>query len=298
MKPSSRWSAVALLLTACADAPGQRGAATTSPAASSRPGEDMVALPGGVFLMGTDDGFPYEGPAHEVELSPFRLDRYEVTVADFRRFVEATGTTTEAERFGWSGAFDRETGAWVRVDGATWRAPEGPGALPAEEEPVTQVSWRDADAFCRHYGRRLPTEAELEYALRAGLRGQLYPWGDEVSPGGRHLANLWQGPFPDADRGEDGFAGRAPVGRFPPNPWGFYDLAGNVWEWCADWWAEDTYDQAPRRDPQGPASGEERVIRGGSWLCTPHSCAGFRAAARSHATPDSGLNNLGFRCAG
>jgi formylglycine-generating enzyme len=261
--------------------------------------EDRIEVPAGRFVMGTDRGFPYEGPAHEVELGAYRLDRFEVTVGDFARFVAATGFVTEAERLGWSGVFDREQAAWVRVDGATWREPDGPGQPAAEREPVTQVSWADAVAFCRHRGGRLPTEAELERAARAGLRPEdELPWTPELLAAGRALANLWQGEFPVEDRGEDGFRSRAPVGSFPANALGFHDLAGNVWEWAHDWYAEDFYAESPMRDPQGPASGTERVIRGGSYLCSESYCLGYRLAARSHATPDSGLNNLGFRCAG
>ncbi len=271
------------------------GAPVAPPAATDGA---MVRLAGGSFRMGTDDGFPYEGPAHEVKLAPFAIDRHEVTVAEFAGFVDATQYQTEAERFGWSGAFDVESGQWTRIDGATWRQPDGPGHAVRPEEPVTQVSWNDAVAFCRWRGGRLPTEAEFELAARGGLVGKPYPWGDELLAGGDHHTNVWQGTFPVADEGRDGFRSRAPVGSFPPNGYGLHDMTGNVWEWTADWYDPGYYAESPAEDPRGPAAGEARSIRGGSFLCSENYCTGYRVAARSQATPDSGLNNLGFRCAG
>jgi formylglycine-generating enzyme required for sulfatase activity len=239
---------------------------------------------------------PDESPAHEVTVGPFLMDRHEVTVAEFARFVEATGYVTEAERFGWSGVFDTAPGEWTRRDGATWRDPEANGVRVNPDEPVTQVSWADASAYARWAGKRLPTEAEWEYAARGGLAGRRYVWGDELRPGGRPVANWWQGSFPSENTGEDGFLGRAPVESFPANGYGLYDMAGNVWEWCADWYGADYYECGPARDPKGPEEGVERVMRGGSWMCSENYCTNYRAAARSHATPDTGLNNLGFRC--
>jgi formylglycine-generating enzyme required for sulfatase activity len=279
---------------------GARGSSAASARASgeSRQERDgMVLVPGGTFLMGADDEMPYEGPAHEVAVNPFWMDAREVTVAEFARFVAATNYRTDAEQFGWSGVFDVKTGEWGRVDGADWRRPEGPGSRAAPDEPVCQVSWRDAEAYAKWAGKRLPTEAEWECAARGGLKGRRYSWGDELRPSGRPVANWWQGSFPETDAGEDGFRGRAPVGSFPANGYGLYDAAGNVWEWCADWYADDYYESSPRENPKGPASGDERVIRGGSWMCAENFCSNYRVAARSHATPDSGLNNLGFRCA-
>jgi len=257
----------------------------------------MVLVEGGTFRMGADDEMPDEAPAHEVEVKSFWMDAREVTVGEFAKFVEATGYRTDAERFGWSGVFDREAGEWVRVDGADWRRPEGPNSKAAADEPVCQVSWRDASEYARWAGKRLPTEAEWEYAARGGLAGRRYAWGDELRPQGRPVANWWQGEFPARDTGEDGFKGRAPVGSFQPNGHGLYDVAGNVWEWCADWYARDYYAASPRENPAGPDAGEERVIRGGSWMCAENFCSNYRVAARSHATPDTGLDNLGFRCA-
>ena len=257
----------------------------------------MARIPAGVFLMGSRDKAPDEAPVHEVAVDAFWIDRREVTVAEFGAFMAATRYRTEAERFGWSEVFDRVRGEWTRVDGADWRHPEGPGSSGAPEEPVSQVSWNDAQAFARWAGKRLPTEAEWEYAARGGLAGRIYAWGDELRPGGRVMANWWQGTFPARDIGEDGYRGRAPVGRFPPNGYGLYDVIGNVWEWCADWYGPAYYRGSPRRDPRGPASGKERVMRGGSWMCSENFCSNYRVASRSRATPDSGLNNVGFRCA-
>ena len=258
----------------------------------------MVFVGGGRFRMGSDEDMPYEGPAHEVAVNSFWMDSREVSVGEFARFVEATGYVTEAERFGWSGVFDASDGEWHRVDGADWRHPEGPRAPPApDDEPVTQVSWADAEAYARWAGKRLPTEAEWEYAARGGLEGRKYSWGDELRPGGRPAANWWQGHFPEQNTGEDGFRGRAPVGSFRPNGYGLYDTAGNVWEWCEDWFDAGYYGHSPARNPKGPDAGDERVIRGGSWMCSENYCTNYRVAARGHTAPDSGLNNLGFRCA-
>jgi sulfatase modifying factor 1 len=257
----------------------------------------MALIPARVFRMGSRDKAPDEAPVHEVAVGAFWIDRCEVTVAEFGRFIAATRYRTEAERFGWAEVFDRVRGEWTRVDGADWRHPEGPGSAGAPEEPVTQVSWNDAEAFARWAGKRLPTEAEWEYAARGGLAGRTYAWGDELRPGGRVMANWWQGTFPSRDTGEDGYRGRAPVGRFPPNGYGLYDVIGNVWEWCADWYDPGYYRRSPRGDPRGPARGTERVIRGGSWMCSENFCSNYRVASRSRATPDSGLNNVGFRCA-
>lgn len=248
--------------------------------------------------MGASDGMPYEGPVHQVTVESFWMDTHEVTVADFSRFVTATGYVTEAEQFGWSLVFSIEHGAWQKVDGANWRHPDGPGSQGAQTEPVTQVSWNDANAYARFVGKRLPTEAEWEYAARGGLVGKTYAWGEDLRPEGKPVANWWQGHFPTRDTGEDSFRGRAPVGSFAPNGYGLFDMAGNVWEWCADWFDPNTYTirKTVAENPTGPAQGKERVIRGGSWMCSENFCSNYRVAARSHATPDSGLNNLGFRC--
>jgi formylglycine-generating enzyme len=256
----------------------------------------MVRIPAGTFRMGTLDGPRHETPVHEVEIRSFFMDRTEVTVRDFARFVETTGYKTEAESIGWSGVFDPEQHGWGAVKGATWRYPDGPAQPRAPaDEPVTQVSWNDAQAYAKWIGKRLPTEAEWEFAARGGVDQSPFVWGRMLRPGGRPAANWWQGLFPDKDTGEDGFRGRAPVSRFEPNAFDLHDVTGNVWEWCADWYGEHYYAQSPRRSPSGPPTGIERVMRGGSWMCSENYCSNYRPGARSHATPDTGLNNTGFR---
>jgi formylglycine-generating enzyme required for sulfatase activity len=256
----------------------------------------MVLIKGGKFLMGTDNGMDYEAPAHEVTVKSFWIDQHEVTVAEFAKFVAATGYKTDAEKFGWSGAFEMKSGQWKKTKGADWRHPEGPGSEVVENEPVCQVSWNDAAAYAKWAGKRLPTEAEWEYAARGGLVQREYSWGDDLRPNGKPAANWWQGTFPNRNTTEDGFTRRAPVESFPPNGYGLYDMTGNVWEWCADWFSERYYAASAHDDPKGPGDGNERSIRGGSWMCAENFCSNYRVAARSHATPDSGLNNLGFRC--
>ena len=259
----------------------------------------MLLVPGGEFTMGANDGLPFEGPEHTVALDAFLLDRHEVTNAQYAEFADATGYVTESERLGWSGVFDTRRSAWTKGDGADWRHPSGPGSsfLDMGDYPVVHVSWFDAAAYCEWRGARLPTEAEFEYAARGGVRDARYAWGDRLTPGGAHQANLWQGEFPVEDRGQDGFSGLAPVGTFPPNGYGFHDLTGNVWEWVQDWYAPDYFARSPRKNPRGPARGTEKVHRGGSWLCSENYCRGYRLEARMMTPPDSGLNNLGFRCA-
>jgi sulfatase modifying factor 1 len=271
-------------------------AKSATPATNEQPSPDMILLQGGAFIMGAEDGFSFEGPAHEVQVQPFLIDKYEVTVARFAEFINATGYRTDAEQFGWSEVFDVKSGSWERVDGANWQHPDGPESIANPQEPVSQVSWNDAGAYAAWAKKRLPTEAEWEYAARGGLAGNQFAWGQELHPHGKHLANTWQGTFPERDTGEDGYKGRALVGRFPANSYGLFDITGNVWEWTADWFDEAYYRHSPRVNPSGPAVGVERAIRGGSWLCSANYCQGYRVAARSHATPDSGMNNLGFRC--
>ena len=257
--------------------------------------------------MGAEDpdGFPddREGPIREVRVEPFEIAPRAVTNADFAAFAEATGHVTRAERFGWSFVFagllpddfaDTRAVArapwWRQVEGATWRAPEGPGSSirDRDDHPIVHVSWTDARAYCRWAGRRLPTEAEWEFAARGGLEQKRYPWGDELTPGGRHRCNIWQGTFPDHNTLEDGFLGTAPVHSFEPNGFGLHNTSGNVWEWCADW-----FDPAA-----GPGAGRGKVIRGGSYLCHHSYCNRYRVAARSRNTPDTTTGHMGFRVAG
>ena len=287
-----------------------------SPLGQSVERDGKVAVPGGSFLMGTDDDLGYpadgEGPAREVSLEPFWIDATAVSNEAFARFVAATGHVTEAERFGWSFVFAgflpsdfpptrgvEEAPWWRQVFGAQWRRPEGPhstldGRL---DHPVVHVSWNDAQAYCAWAGKRLPTEAEWERAARGVLEGRRFPWGDEATPGGEHRCNVWQGTFPGENTGGDGWLGTAPVTAFPPNGFGLYNMVGNVWEWCEDWFDPTWHVAGPRHAPAGPPSGTHRVMRGGSYLCHPSYCYRFRVAARSANTPDSSTGNLGFRCA-
>ncbi|MER5960497.1 formylglycine-generating enzyme family protein [Streptomyces sp. NPDC056121] len=294
-------------------------AASRKPAAGDGDGTSApVLLPGGEFLMGTDseEGFAAdgEGPMRAVRLSPFRIAPYAVTNTEFGSFVEATGHVTDAERFGWSYVFASflpaalrgisarvpQTPWWCGVRGANWRAPEGPGSdvEGRGRHPVVHVSWRDAQAYCAWVGGRLPTEAEWEYASRGGLEQRRYPWGDELTPGGEHRCNIWQGHFPTKNTLDDGHRGTAPVDTYAPNGFGLYNTAGNVWEWCADWWTTD-HDRpdTPANDLTGPAEGTAKVIRGGSYLCHDSYCNRYRVAARTSNTPDSTTGHMGFRCA-
>ncbi len=282
-----------------------------------RPPKGMVYIPGGGFVMGTDEaiGFPAdgEGPAREVAVSPFFIDETTVTNAQFGRFVRATGYRTEAESFGWSFVFHSfvhpklarkvtQTVAnaqwWWKIDGAGWRRPEGPGSGIGRrmDHPVIHVSWNDAQAYCRWAGKRLPTEAEWEMAARGGLDGKRYAWGDDLTPDGRHMCNIWQGDFPSANTEEDGYAGAAPARSFDPNGFGIYNVSGNVWEWQSDWFSPGFHRSPPATDPVGPPTGMSRVIKGGSYLCHDSYCNRYRVAARSANTPDSSTGNLGFRC--
>jgi sulfatase modifying factor 1 len=267
--------------------------------------------------MGSDyvHGFPAdgEGPVRPVSLSPFDIDTSPVTNADFDAFVKATGYRTEAEIFGWSFVFwshipkDRfqelveDTAAhtpwWCKVPGATWDKPEGPGSNvnTRADHPVVHVSWNDAAAYAAWAQKSLPTEAQWEYAARGGLEQNLYPWGDDLTPGGEHRCNIWQGTFPVEDLADDGFAGTCPVTAFPPNGYGIYSITGNVWEWCADWF-QPTFPNAAQHDPAGPPLGETRVMKGGSFLCHASYCNRYRVAARTSNTPDSSTSNIGFRC--
>lgn len=277
----------------------------------------MVALPGGEFLMGTDDpdGFPAdgEGPVRRVFVDPFLMDTTPVTNEAFARFIALTGYRTEAERFGWSFVFAgdlrlteglEERAAvpgvewWKRIDGACWDHPEGPESSLAERQshPVVQVSWNDAAAYAAWAGKRLPTETEWEYAARGGLEQQLYPWGNELLPGGEHRCNIWQGSFPHLNTAEDGFTGVCPVDAFPANGFGLFSMTGNTWEWCADWFDAVHHVHATRVNPVGPPSGTARVLKGGSYLCHQSYCNRYRVAARSSNTPESGTTNMSFRC--
>ncbi len=187
---------------------------------------------------------------------------------------------------------------WRQVFGANWAHPEGPQSDVDERDdhPVVQVSWRDADAFCQWSGARLPTEAEWEFAARGGLDGAAFPWGDELLPNGEHRMNVWQGTFPTQNTSDDGFVGTAPVATFAPNGFGLYNMTGNVWEWCSDWYDPNYYAVSARVDPTGAPGGTHRVMRGGSYLCHASYCRRYRVSARSGNGLDSTTGNLGFRC--
>ena len=275
--------------------------------------EGMVRLDGGIFFMGTDtdEGFPAdgEGPVREVTLDPFLIDVEPVTNERFAEFARAAGYRTEAEVLGWSYVFrghlppgdyqtPRNLNWWCRIDGADWRHPEGPdtGIERRADVPVTHVSWNDAIEYCRWAGKRLPTEAEWEYAGRGGLEQKLYPWGDDLTPEGRHMCNIWQGEFPERDTGDDGFTAPGPARAFPANDYGLYGAVGNAWEWCADWFDPVWHVRATRFNPVGPPAGTARVMRGGSYLCHRSYCNRYRVAARTSNTPDSSTGNIGFRC--
>ncbi len=272
----------------------------------------------GVFLMGSSDKtFPTDGesPVRKVFVSTFSLSTKPVSCVDFDRFVLSTGYVTDAERYGWSFVFydfvskaARNTvseivqGApwWWKVENANWRFPDGRGSswenIP--DHPVTHVSWNDAVAYCNWVGGRLPTEAEWEMAARAGLEQAQFAWGNELHPGGKHMCNIWQGKFPTENATEDGYAGTSPSEAFPPNKWGLYDMTGNVWEWCKDWFSGSYHRGGGRRtreNPIGPPKGNTKVIRGGSYLCHDSYCNRYRVGARTSSEPDSSTGNIGFR---
>lgn len=309
--------------------------------------EGMVWIPGGEFSMGSADprGFEHGGhdamadtrPIHRVYVDPFWMDATEVTNEQFVRFVKITGYLTVAERKPTRREFptapeeslvagsviftppaetvplDNHYQWWMYVPGANWRHPEGPGSNLAgrEKHPVVHIAYEDAEAYAKWAGKRLPTEAEWEFAARGGLSGKPYAWGDELKPRGRWAANIYQGQFPikDQDNGEDGFVGIGPVAQYPPNGYGLFDVAGNVWEWVNDWYRSDYYAMLASRsdvanNPQGPAHSYDpsepdvpkRVHRGGSFLCTDQYCTRYMVGTRGKGEVKTGSNHLGFRC--
>ncbi|WP_205512334.1 formylglycine-generating enzyme family protein [Longitalea arenae] len=304
--------------------------------------EGMVKIPAGDFLMGSADkeGRPDEYPQHAVHVDGFYMDANEVTNAMFLEFVKATGYITTAERApdwnelkkqlppGTPKPADSLLVAaslvftpslqpvplhdasqwWQWVKGANWKHPQGPGSSIKGKEnfPVVHVSWDDAMAYAKWAGKRLPTEAEWEWAARAGLANQPFTWGSEPVEKGKPRANIWQGHFPDRNTAADGFTGVAPVRYYAANAYGLYDMAGNVWEWCSDWYRSDYYGQAGSKsaNPAGPAASYDpeepsvpkRVVRGGSFLCHASYCASYRVSARMKTSPDTGLEHTGFRC--
>lgn len=265
-----------------------------------------------------DEGYPADGesPVHPVKVSPFWLDVASVTNAQFAHFVQGTGYITDAERFGSSAVFHLDVTAppadilgraahtpwWINVRGANWRHPEGrlSNLSSRRDHPVVHISWHDASAYASWAGKRLPTEAEWEFAARGGLDGQRFPWGNELVPDGEWQCNIWQGKFPYRNDRSDGFHATAPAQSFHPNAYGMWNMIGNVWEWCEDWFAANTYElrlAGKTTSPAGPTTGLGRVMRGGSFLCHESYCYRYRVAARSFNTPESSSSNIGFRCA-
>jgi formylglycine-generating enzyme required for sulfatase activity len=280
--------------------------------------EGMVLIEEQTFWMGTDDeeGFKKdgEGPVREVKVDAFYIDKTAVTNQQFNDFINVTGFITEAEQFGWSFVFHKflaerlsekelrspdDTPWWKAVDGAYWKHPEGPQSniKGRMDHPVVHISWNDAMAYCKWSGTRLPTEAEWELTARGGLKQKKFPWGDVLTPDGENHCNIWQGEFPNRNTKEDGFAGTAPVTAFESNGYGLYNVSGNVWEWCQDWFSAFYPMMGFKNNPRGPQTGEAKVIRGGSYLCHESYCNRYRVAARTANTPDSSTGNLGFRCA-
>jgi len=326
-------------------APSASAAAITSPKPPGKAPPDMVWIPGGEFTMGTDGpiGRNDERPAHRVRVDGFWMDQAEVTNRQFERFVEATGYVTTAEKAptleevmkqvppgtpppakellvpgalvftppNASVPLDNVARWWSWMPGANWRHPEGPASnLEGRElHPVVHVSWDDAVAFAKWAGRRLPTEAEWEFAARGGLEGKVYVWGDEPPSDWRIFANIWQGEFPNRNTKADGYVRTAPVKSFKPNGFGLYDMAGNVWEWCADWYDSELYERRAGGgmvvNPTGPEKSHDptqpyqplRVERGGSFLCHESYCLRYRPSARHGGAPDTGMSHVGFRCA-
>lgn len=303
----------------------------------------MRWIPGGTFLMGSDNPkFPDEFPAHKVTLDGFWMDETELTNRQFEEFVKATSYVTVAEKapdrnevasqagvnpadipaenlvpgaICFNSKFDPASlrkdhplwpyQVWTYIKGASWRHPEGPDSSLDDrmDHPVVHVAWDDAIAYCRWAGKRLPTEAEWEYAARGGLKASEYPWGNDLQPAGKWASNIWQGEFPLENRADDGFRESSPVKTFPPNAFGLYDLSGNVWEWCGDWYRPDYYRSSPDRNPVGPVSSVDpleptipkRVQRGGSFMCSDNYCIGYRVAARMKGDLTTGTFHCGFR---
>jgi formylglycine-generating enzyme len=342
---SSAAAAAVLVLVACGTRSEPVGS-FSAPAGATPPG--MAWIPGGEFSMGAAEptGMDHNDvgmhattdsrPVHRVAVDAFWMDRTEVTNAEFARFVAATGHVTLAEKAPTAEEFptaapemlvagsvmfapppapvplDNPLQWWSWVPQANWRAPAGPGSSleGRDSHPVVHVAFADAVAFCNWSGKRLPTEAEWEFAARGGLDGKVYPWGDEFRPGGRWMANSHQGQFPHRDSGEDGYAQVAPVAQFPANGYGLHDVAGNVWEWVSDWYRPDYYARLAAaggvaRNPAGPEDAwdpdepgqAKRVHRGGSFLCTDQYCSRYMVGTRGKGEVNTGTNHLGFRCA-
>ncbi|MEM6347566.1 MAG: formylglycine-generating enzyme family protein [Bacteroidota bacterium] len=257
----------------------------------------MVFVPGGEVEQGSDNGLTRELPTMQRRVQAFFMDIHPVTVAQFRDFVKQTGYVTQAEQFGNSIVFDLRLGDWTMRDGANYQFPLGPkGDKAPDDHPATHISWNDAQAYAKWAGKRLPTETEFEHAARNAKNTRAkYSWGEDIKQAGAYHANIWQGNFPYQNTGEDGYLYTSPVGSFNENELGLQDMSGNVWEWCQDWYktygpdSKLMYDNTATREP-------EKVMRGGSFMCDPSYCHGYRVSGRSGSTPESGLFHLGFRC--
>lgn len=256
--------------------------------------DEMIAFPAGTFMMGSDHGTPQEKPAHKVTVKAFRIDRHPVAVKDFRQFIKETGYQTDAYKFGNSGVFSFETYGWELKNGANWEYPLGRTQPPAEDNhPVTHVSWRDAEAYAKWAGKRLPTEAEWEYAARCGGKSSSrFSWGNALVVNGKYKANVWQGSDLTVQQGKDGFKFTSPVGFYGENHCGLTDMGGNVWNWCSDQFKPYPGNNLPfNNDP------ELRVIRGGSFFYDENGESSFTVSYRGSNTRETSLFNLGFRCA-
>ncbi len=273
-----------------------RPEATLPEEAAPDPLGQTVRIAGGTFRMG-NSLYADQQPVHEVAMQPFEMDRHEVTNGQFARFVTATGYLTTAEQQGWSHVYDVDRRAWQQCEGANWRHPSGAHSSidGRSDYPVVHVSWFDATAYADWAGKRLPTEAQWEYAARSGLRDAAYPWGREELVEGRYQANCWQH---GAALAADGHLGPAPVRSFPPSGYGLYDMSGNVWEWCDDWYDPQYYRSCPSENPPGPPEGTLRVQRGGSWLSPEDFCLGHHVSTRGRRGPEETWQHVGFRCVG
>jgi formylglycine-generating enzyme required for sulfatase activity len=309
--------------------------------------DGMIYISGGEYNMGFEAGHDDESPVHQVRLAPFYIDRYEVTNREFTEFVNATGYITKAEQDGLCWGFLEGNDKFQQIQGANWQHPEGPQSSVETRlnHPVVCVNWHDAAAYAKWAGKRLPTEAEWEYAARAGtedqyvaindmnsmamadgydpktvhyaIAGNRNPFANDQTPSSKshgkaavgHVhhrttvgeslieANIWQGGWPEVNQRADGYFYTAPVGSYDSNEWGINDMIGNVWEWTSDWYDEKYYLSSPSANPPGPADGEKRVARGGSWFCNPTYCGAYSTHYRGASPPERGFNNVGFRCA-
>ena len=246
--------------------------------------KDFILVNGGTVDIGSKNGLPSELPIKKYSLESFYLATHPVTVGQFREFIHATDYITEAEKYGDAGVFSYEQKRWLLKKGAYWEYPSGPNQQKAiDDHPVTQVSWNDAIAYTQWKGERLPTEVEWEHAARNGDNSRTkYPWGDDIKPDGMHRANVWQGEFPFFNENQDGFLRTSSVKQFPPSPIGLYDMAGNVWEWTDSNFNDENLTAM-------------KTIKGGSFLCEPDFCHGFRVSSRMGTTPDTSLMHTGFR---